>query len=94
LCRRRRAGQFLSAAKKSAAALLGAALEAKKCFLKIPEKMSFYLQKLLMTFFSHRKLQQNKYAATIGIGGAPISYRRRRADQQKSASSGARLFYM
>jgi len=35
----------------------GAALAAKKCFFKDSKKISFYP---LMTFFSHRKLQQNK----------------------------------
>src|SRR6218665_1348297 len=30
----------------------------KQIFKKIPEKISFYPQKFLMTFFSHRKLQK------------------------------------
>jgi len=43
--------------------------------------ISFYPQNFLMTFFSHRKLQQNNYAATMASaarrqiigGGAPIN---------------------
>src|SRR6218665_3366678 len=58
--------------------------------------MSFYPQNFLLTFFSHRKLQQNKYTATmasaggrqiIGGGGAPINKKRRRrgaADQRSN----------
>ena len=41
----------------------------KEFFLKISEKLSFYPQNCVMTFFSHRKLQQNNYA--------PTNYRRR-----------------
>src|SRR6218665_3352283 len=66
----------------------------KTIFSNIPEKnfvlISFYPQNVLITFFSHRKLQQNNYAATmalaarrqiIGGGDAPInrSWRRRTA---------------
>src|SRR6218665_2309730 len=57
-----------------------------KNFSKIPEKISFYPQNFLMTFFSHRKLQQNKYTATMASlarqqiigGGAPINQNRQR----------------
>jgi len=54
----------------------------KDVFSKIPDKISFCPPNFLMTFFSHRKLQQNKYTATmtsaarrqiIGGGGAPIN---------------------
>src|SRR6218665_3411218 len=34
-------------------------------FSKIPERISFYPQNFLMTFSSHRKLQQNNYAAAM-----------------------------
>jgi len=57
-------------------------------------RLCFYPQNFLMTFFSHRKLQQNNYAATMAsaahqqiIGGASTNYRRRRADQQKSVAA-------
>jgi|SRR6218665_3556942 len=49
-------------------------------------KISFYAPNCLMTFFSHRKLEQNNYAATmasaarrqiIGGGGATINKSRR-----------------
>src|SRR6218665_528106 len=51
----------------------------QKCLFKDSRKISFYPQNFRMTFFSHRKLQQNKYTATmastacrqiIGGGGA------------------------
>ena len=42
-----------------------AAWEAKRIVFKDSRKSSFYPQNLLMTFFSHRKLQQNNYAATM-----------------------------
>jgi len=32
---------------------------AANIFSKIPEKTSFYLQNFLITFFGHRKMQQN-----------------------------------
>src|SRR6218665_554373 len=68
----------------------------KEFFLKISEKLSFYPQNCVMTFFSHRKLQQNNYAATMAsaahqqiIGGASTNYRGRRADQQKSVAAAS-----
>src|SRR6218665_4193552 len=56
----------------------------------IPDKILFYPQHFLMTFFSHRKLQQNKYIEKIASaarrqiigGGAPINKSRRRRRQQ------------
>ena len=55
-----------------------------------------------MTFISHRKLQQNKYTATmvsaasrqvIGAGGAPINKSRRRRPQIVGGG-GARLYFV
>ena len=37
----------------------------QKSFSKIPEKISFYPKNFLMTYFSHVKLQQIKYTATM-----------------------------
>src|SRR6218665_3391689 len=69
MCRRRRAGQFSSAVARRRSQKIGvgggAALAAKNFFSKIPEKISFYPQNFLMTFLSHRKLQQNKYTTTM-----------------------------
>jgi len=45
LCRRRRG---------AGPKILAAALAAKKFLSKVPEKISFYPQNFLMTFFSHR----------------------------------------
>src|SRR6218665_3910335 len=44
-------------------------VDGQKLFSKIPETILFYLQTFLMTFFSRRKLQQNKYTSNNGIGG-------------------------
>src|SRR6218665_3972653 len=70
-CRRRRSGQFWSAARR---------WRPKNIFTKILEKISFYPKNFPMTLFSHRKLQQNRYAARSNnnIGGAPTYYRQRR----------------
>jgi len=59
----------------------------KNVFSKILDKVSFYPQHFLMTFFSHRKLQQNKYTATMALArrqiiGAPINKSRRRRRPQ------------
>src|SRR6218665_4197487 len=50
-----------------------------KLFSKISEKISFYPQNIVTTFFSHQKLQQNKYIATMAsaarrqiIGGGAL----------------------
>jgi len=60
LCRRQRAGLF-----GSAAARRQSQKSAEKIFFQRYRKSSFYPQNSLMTFFSHRKLQQNKYTATV-----------------------------
>src|SRR6218665_429650 len=66
----------------------------QKNFFKDSEKISFYPQNFLMTFFKSSKIAKNNYAATMSsaarrqiIGGAPTNYRRRHADQQKSAAA-------
>src|SRR6218665_553653 len=78
----------------------GAAFANKKIVSsKIPDKNSFYLQIFLMTFFSHRKLQQSKYTAKmasaarrqiIGSGGAPINKSWRRRQQIVGGGGAAR----
>src|SRR6218665_631869 len=53
---------------------------------QISEKILFYPQNFQITFFRHRKLQQNKYTAIMASavlrqiigGGAPINKSRRR----------------
>jgi len=65
-------------------------------------KISFYPQNCLMTFFSHRKLQQNSYTATMasaarrqiimGGGAAPINKIRRRRPQIIVSGGGARFY--
>jgi len=57
---------MVSAATRRSILVGGAALAAKKYFLKIPDKISFYPQNFLMTSFSHQKLQQNKNTANMG----------------------------
>jgi len=79
----------------------GAARAAKRIFSKIPEKISFYPQNFLMTFFiffSQRKLQKNNYAAMMAsavrrkiIGGsAAINKSRRRWRPQIVGGHAAR----
>src|SRR6218665_2270380 len=69
--------------------------EATGCGIKI----SFDPQNFLMTVFSHRKLQQNNYAATMASasptnyslgGGAPINKSRRRRRPQIVGGGAAR----
>src|SRR6218665_3916201 len=45
----------------------GAALEAKECFSKIPKNFVLSSKFFDDPFFSHRKLQQNKYIATMAL---------------------------
>src|SRR6218665_531503 len=85
LCRRRWAGQFWSpaAVRRRSNKICGG----EKIFSKIPEKISFYPENFMMTFFSHRRLQQNKYTATMTStarrqiighgGGTPVNRCRR-----------------
>ena len=72
----------------------------RSIFSKIPEQISFYPQNFLnflMTFFSRRKLQQNKSTATMASaarrqiigGGVPINKSRQRRRTQ--IVGGARL---
>ena len=72
----------------------------QKIFPEIHEKISFYPQNFLLTFFSHRKLQENKYTATmasatrqqiIGGSGAPINKSRWRCPQIGGGAAGTRL---
>src|SRR6218665_304074 len=104
LCRRRRAGQFWSAAaRRPAQKTAGAGGRGPNTFfLKVPEKISFYSQNFLMTFsvVIDRKLQQNKYTATMALaarrkiigGGAPINKSRRQRQQiVGGGAAGARL---
>jgi len=77
----------------------GAALRGrpKESLPKIPEKIFFYPQNFLKTFFSDLKLQQNSYAATKLSAAAaarrsPINKSRRRRPQIVG-DSGARLYF-
>src|SRR6218665_3471309 len=76
---------------KSAAARRG--VYAPKLFLKDFRTNVLLSSTFFDDFFSHRKLQANKYTAKMAsaarrqiIGGAPTNYRRR-ADQQKSPAA-------